>query len=150
MLQYLLRNARPDIKFAVNQVARHTHNPKLSHEIAIKRICRYLKGTRDEGLTFKPTDVLNMDCYVDADFAGLWNVENPQEALSVKSRTGFVITLAGCSQASTDGSTQHHRERVLGPILFDAAITPTQVIVRRCSTAPRQAFQGLQDQVYSI
>ena len=39
MLQYLSRNARPDIEFAVNQVARHTHNPKLSHEIAIKRIC---------------------------------------------------------------------------------------------------------------
>ena len=96
MLQYLSRNARPDIEFAVNQVARHTHNPKLSHEIAIKRICRYLKGTRTEGLTFQPTNVLNMDCYVDADFAGLWNVEDPEMALSVKSRTGYVITLAGC------------------------------------------------------
>ena len=34
-----------------------------------------------------------MELYADADFAGLWNVENNADAISVKSRTGFVICL---------------------------------------------------------
>lgn len=96
MLQYLAQNSRPDIALAVNQVSRFTHDPKLVHEVAVKRICRYLKQTRLEGLMFTPIDVLNMDCYVDADFAGLWNAEDPNDPNCVKSRTGYIITLAGC------------------------------------------------------
>ena len=37
-----------------------------------------------------------IDCYVDADFAGLWNIEDEQNPLSVKSRTGFLISFMGC------------------------------------------------------
>ena len=37
-----------------------------------------------------------IDCYVDADFCGLWGVENPDDPIVSKSRTGFIITLAGC------------------------------------------------------
>ena len=96
MLQYLAQNSRPDIALAVNQVSRFTHDPRLVHEVAVKRICRYLKQTRLEGLTFTPTNALHMDCYVDADFAGLWNVEDPNDPNCVKSRTGYIITLAGC------------------------------------------------------
>ena len=96
MLQYLAQNSRPDIALAVNQVSRFTHCPKLAHEQAVKRICRYLKATKNQGLTFTPTSVLDMDCYVDADFAGLWNIEDSEDPSCVKSRTGYFITLAGC------------------------------------------------------
>jgi hypothetical protein len=96
MLQYLAQNSRPDIAFAVNQCARFSHDPKLVHELAVKHICRYLKQTRTEGLIFSPTKELTMDCYVDADFAGLWNSEAPEDPNCVKSRTGYIITLAGC------------------------------------------------------
>jgi hypothetical protein len=47
-------------------------------------------------MIFKPNKELKVDCYVDADFAGLWNIEDPQDAISVKSRTGYIITLGGC------------------------------------------------------
>ena len=96
MLMYLTGNSRPDITFAVHQCARHSHNPRRSHEQAILRICRYLKATKDRGLRFKPGSILELDCYVDADFAGLWNVESDQDPVCVKSRTGYVITLGGC------------------------------------------------------
>ena len=96
MLMYLCSNSRPDIQYAVHQCARFTHCPRRSHELAVLRICRYLQGTRDRGLRFKPTPELRLDCYVDADFAGLWNVENIQDPVCVKSRTGFVLTLGGC------------------------------------------------------
>jgi Reverse transcriptase (RNA-dependent DNA polymerase) len=96
MLMYLCSNTRPDIQYAVHQCARFTHFPKKSHEDAIARICRYLQGTKEKGLRFKPDDELKLDCYVDADFAGLYNVEDVQDPVCVKSRTGFCLTLGSC------------------------------------------------------
>jgi len=52
--------------------------------------------TRSRGLTFKPTDDWKVDCYVDADFCGLWGVEDADDPIVSKSRTGFIIMLAGC------------------------------------------------------
>jgi hypothetical protein len=96
MLLYLSSNSRPDIQFAVHQCARFTHFPRKSHAEALKRIARYLKGTMDKGLEFKPTTAMELDLYVDADFAGLWNHEDDQDPVCVKSRTGYLITLGSC------------------------------------------------------
>ena len=96
MLMYLASNSRPDIAFAVHQCARFTHDPRHSHELALKRIGKYLIGTRTKGLIMNPTDDLAIDMYVDADFAGLWGIEDPDDPTSVKSRTGFVIMIGGC------------------------------------------------------
>ena len=95
MLLYLSSNSRPDIAYAVSQCARFNHCPKLVHEIAIKRIARYLKGTRDKGLILKPDSALSLEMYADADFAGLWSTEDPDDPICVRSRTGCVITLGG-------------------------------------------------------
>ena len=92
---YLSSNTRPDIAFAVSQVARFSHSPKRSHASAIKTIVRYLAGTKDKGTIFKRPDKLYLECYVDADFAGLFGREPPEEAVSVKSRTGYIISLGG-------------------------------------------------------
>ena len=92
MMLYLASNSRPDIAFAVNQCARFNHCPKLIHEKAVKRIGRYLKATRTQGLIFQPNNDLNLELYADSDFAGLWNVENGNDPISVRSRTGYVIT----------------------------------------------------------
>jgi hypothetical protein len=42
-----------------------------------------------------PSKNLNLEFYADADFTGLWNVEDASDPLSVKRRTGFIITLGG-------------------------------------------------------
>ena len=96
MLMYLAGNSRPDIAYAVHQCARFTHCPRNSHAIGIKRIIRYLQGTKEKGLIMKPTPGLKVNCYVDADFAGLWKVENPQDPISVKSRSGHLIMFMDC------------------------------------------------------
>ena len=44
----------------------------------------------------KPTAELNVDCYVDSDFAGLWGYEDDQDLTCVRSRTGYIITIGGC------------------------------------------------------
>ena len=38
-----------------------------------------------------------VDCYADADFAGLWGHEDPQDPICARSRTGFVVTFANCT-----------------------------------------------------
>ena len=96
MLMYLASNSRPEIAYAVHQCARFTHAPRNSHAVAIKRILRYLQGTRDKGLVFNPSTSLQVDCYVDADFAGLWSIEDEQDPVSVKSRTGFLLMFMNC------------------------------------------------------
>jgi Reverse transcriptase (RNA-dependent DNA polymerase) len=96
MLMYLAGNTRPDIAYAVHQAARFTHGARNSHASAgIKRILRYLQKTKTEGLTLRPQADLRVDCYVDADFGGLFLVEDKQDPISVKSRTGYVILYRG-------------------------------------------------------
>lgn len=96
MLLYLSTNSRPDISFAVSQVARFSHNPKQSHASAVKTIVRYLSGTKDKGTIYKRPENLTLDCYVDADFAGLYGREPDDNPTSVKSRTGYTISVGGC------------------------------------------------------
>ena len=101
---YLSNNTRPDIAFAVNQVARFSNNPRLCHEVAVKRIAKYLKHTlfkdpdgseRVHGMIFKPDKAkqlaLNLHC--DADFGGLFNAEENSDPNSARSRTGYICTL---------------------------------------------------------
>jgi Reverse transcriptase (RNA-dependent DNA polymerase) len=96
MMIYLSTNTRPDIAFAVSQVARFNRQPKQSHATALKMIIRYLKGTVDKGIIMHPSKALSLAMYVDADFAGLYGVESPRSPISARSRTGFVLFLADC------------------------------------------------------
>ena len=91
MLNYLTATTRPDCLFASHQCARFSANPKLSHERAVKRIIRYLKGTSDKGLIIKPDITKGIECYVDADFAGGYHFDLNEEPISTFSRTGYVI-----------------------------------------------------------
>lgn len=96
MLLYLSTNTRIDIAFAVSQVCRFTHKPKKSHGTAVKIICRYLKGTLGKGTIIKPCNKLRLDCFCDADYAGLYNHEPHYLSSSVKSRGAYIIKLSGC------------------------------------------------------
>ena len=46
-------------------------------------------------MCIQPTEELQLELFADADFAGLWNHEDPTDPVSVRSRTGSVITLGG-------------------------------------------------------
>ena len=81
MMLYLASNTRPDVSIAVHQCARFTHITNTSHEIDVKRKCRYLQVTKDNGLLFNPSKKLVVDCYSDAYFAGLWGHEDPQDPI---------------------------------------------------------------------
>jgi hypothetical protein len=95
MMMYLANNTRPDIADAVDQAARFTHHPRQSHAVGVKKIARHLKQTKLEGMFISPQDSLRVDCYVDADFAGSFTVEDKQDPVSVNSRTGYVFLFKG-------------------------------------------------------
>lgn len=86
--------SRPDIMYAVGQVSRHLNNPDRSHWIAVKRILRYLQGSRDVGIMYSGSSE-ELKVYSDADFAG-----DPDTR---KSTSGYVSVFANgpvtwCSQ----------------------------------------------------
>jgi hypothetical protein len=73
MLMYLSSNAHPHIQLAIHQSAQLTHCPQASYKEAVKHnLSIPTKGVKDNGLMFKSSNNLELDCYVDADFARLW------------------------------------------------------------------------------
>ena len=94
-LNYLEKSSRPDIAYATHQCARFSENPKVEHGKALKRIGRYLKGTREKGIILRPKDT-SFKVWADADFSGNWNAETAMEdSDTARSRSGFIITYLG-------------------------------------------------------
>lgn len=85
-----LNFTRPDIAFAVNQLARHVNDPRRSHWTAAVRVLRYLSGTVSMALRYQreeePTGA-TITAYSDADWAG--------DTETRRSTTGFVFMLCG-------------------------------------------------------
>jgi hypothetical protein len=69
ILLYVIAS-RPDVMQAVGQVAQFQTAPKESHVLAVKRIFRYLKGTKEFGLWYPKGKDLSLIAYTDADWAG--------------------------------------------------------------------------------
>ena len=67
-LQYVV-HTKPDISLVVGIVARFVDKPKENHMMVVKRILRYLKGTKDYGLWYKLGGNLNLKVFPDADWA---------------------------------------------------------------------------------
>ena len=61
---------RPDISYGLGQVAKFNHNQGLTHWKAVKRIFRYLAGTRKPGIFFSPREDQGVVAFTDADHAG--------------------------------------------------------------------------------
>jgi hypothetical protein len=96
-LNHLERCTRPDISQAVHQCARFMSDPKKEHGQAIVWLCRYLAGNRDKGMIYKPTVEDSFECHVDANWIGDWDPkEAPNDPDTARSRTGYVISYAGC------------------------------------------------------
>lgn len=88
---YLGMHTRPDIVYAVNELARHCSNPSTQHWVAAKRVLRYLAGTIDRGLVFQGNLGMNLVAAADSDWAGGW--KSTEEG--TRSTSGYVVTIAG-------------------------------------------------------
>ena len=86
-LLYLSCWTRPDITFAVSNVARFCSKPMKQHWTAVKRIMRYLRGTQNYDILYTRDCVTDVEGYSDADWAGDVNDR--------KSTSGYVFTISG-------------------------------------------------------
>ena len=65
-----LTNTRLDICFAMNTLSQFLTYPRNVHLIAAKHILRCLRGTIDYGLKYEVNQKINLEGYVDSDWAG--------------------------------------------------------------------------------
>ena len=71
--------------------------PKRSHELALKRLGRYLCTTMRKGLILNPSkEIYGIDAFSDAVFSGRYGHERSNDPTCVKSRSGYVIMFANC------------------------------------------------------
>jgi hypothetical protein len=69
-LNHLAQTTRPDIMYAMHQIAKYSSDPRQSHGEAILYLECYLKKTCNLGLKFKPDLKKSFECYCDTDFSG--------------------------------------------------------------------------------
>lgn len=86
-LLYIAQGTRPDISFAVNTLSRFNKEPRIEHWTAVKRVLRYLQGTKDMKLTYTKDSESTMKGFCDAD----WASDNNDR----KSCTGYVFICQG-------------------------------------------------------
>ena len=85
-LIYLANGTRPDIAHAVSSLCRFFNRPGPSHWVALKRLIRYIYGTRSLGIVLgSPHPNPTLSLYVDA--------SDGDDRLTEKSRTGFIFFL---------------------------------------------------------
>jgi len=86
------RTTHPQTLYAVNQYAQHCINPNSTHIQAVKRIFRYLQGTKSKALVFRRGDgTLHLKAYCDADFVGEFEGnDKPMRSIS-----GLIVYLHG-------------------------------------------------------
>ena len=65
-----LMNTRLDICLFVNTLSQFLTDLRHVHLIVVKHILRYLKGIADYGLKYYVNQKINLDGYVDSDWAG--------------------------------------------------------------------------------
>ena len=96
LLLYIAMWTRPDIAFAVSQVARFQMAPTTHHWDCAKHIVRYIKGTRDLGLTYSATNASGVKHdkpvlrgYVDASWG--------EDLEGRQSQSGYVFTMGNAA-----------------------------------------------------
>ena len=86
-LLFAARVCSPDIEYAVNYASQFLNCFGQEHWRAVKRIIKYLIGTRDFGIIFGNSGSIEVHGYTDADYAGC--------LMTRRSRSGFVFLLNG-------------------------------------------------------
>lgn len=68
-LLYISQGTRPDIYYAVNTLSRYIKTPTSEHWMAVKRILRYLQGTKNLQILYKRNVNQEITGYCDSDWA---------------------------------------------------------------------------------
>ena len=84
---YLSISTRPDISYAVDNLAKFSSKPTNIYRMALKHVLRYLKGTMNYGISYKREESNNCVGFSDTDWAGDINDR--------KSTSGYLFQMSG-------------------------------------------------------
>ena len=84
-LQYAQVCTRPDLAFVIGLLGRYQSNSEIEHWRLVKKVLRYLQGTKCLMLTYRRFDSLYIEGHTDSDYTGD----------DRKSTSGYIFTLAG-------------------------------------------------------
>ncbi|KAL7299579.1 hypothetical protein TKK_0007360 [Trichogramma kaykai] len=90
-LLYLSQTSRPDICFEASFLSSFNQEPKGAHIKAVKRVMRYIQGTKDAKIAFDPDSKQGLVGYCDSDWAN--NVDNR------RSVSGYIFMFQACQKA---------------------------------------------------
>ncbi|GJV17811.1 ribonuclease H-like domain, reverse transcriptase, RNA-dependent DNA polymerase [Tanacetum coccineum] len=91
-LRYLL-HTRPDLSYSVGLLSRYMQEPKEQHMKAIKQVLRYVKGTKDYGITYKHNGGNKIQGFSDSSYG-------KQATVALSScESEFIIATAAATQA---------------------------------------------------
>ena len=93
-LMYAAVGTRPDIAFAVQCLSQFLNNPGPAHWTAVKRVFRYLNGTRNLGIVYRKGGEVEPLGYTDADWGS-----NPNDRRSISGNV-FLLALAAITWQS--------------------------------------------------
>ncbi|GKY99224.1 hypothetical protein MPSEU_000877800 [Mayamaea pseudoterrestris] len=93
-----------------------------------------------------PEGNLTVDCYVDADFAGLYGKEDGQDPVCAQSRTGYLIMLGGCpvfwqSKLQTEIALSTMESEYVALSSSLRQVIPIQAIVKEMGNKMKQRIQ---------
>ena len=87
-LMHLMVQTRPDLAYCVSRLAQFMSNPTEDHWSALKRVLRYLQGTKDLGICYKHAlGNLSMSVWTDSSWG-----EDPDDS---RSTNGYLVFMAG-------------------------------------------------------
>jgi hypothetical protein len=124
-LIYLMLGTRPDIAYAISVLSRYCNNPDHTYEAGVKRVMRYLKGSKEYTLVYEGNITL-LSGYTDADWGGdpdtrrstsgyVFNIGSA--AISWSSKRQPTTALSSC-EAEYMGQTQATKEAIWLQRLF--------------------------------
>ena len=94
-LTYASTSTRPDIAAAVGVLSQYMSDPSHVHWCGVKRLFRYLKGTKTYGLLFTSDGSNVLHGYTDADWAG--DLDTHRSTSGYVFRVGYA-TISWCSK----------------------------------------------------
>ena len=86
---YTMLQTRPDIAYAIAKLSQFSSDPTEQHYQALKRVLRYLKGTKDLGLTYQKGEQGELASWTDSSWAC--------DLDDAKSTSGYLMQLHGAA-----------------------------------------------------
>lgn len=86
-LMYLMIGTRPDLAFCIGKMSRFSEAPKERHRVAVKRVWRYINGSRTHGILLDGSKSIEDNGYSGSDWAG--------DVSERKSVSGYAFLMSG-------------------------------------------------------